>query len=173
MAKKREWPWATPKGRIITIVVVASAAILAVAGLVYYLVYVVKPAPRPPEANNQFAQSINTLLKEPVPDDPISKAIFYALIAQNYDNIGDREHALQYYLHAQQVIDDNKLADQIVYYRPIADDYLGINDKENARKYLRLQKAHLQAFLESHPDDEPTKNAITDTNNKLNELSEP
>ncbi len=170
-AKKRQWPWVTQKGRLVTIAVVAGAALLLAAGTIYYLVYVLKPAPQT-AANNQFVAAINELLKQPVPDDPISKAIFYALVAQNYDNVGDPTTALTYYLKAQQIIDDNKLADQIVYYQPIADDYLAKKDVPQARKYLLLQKAHVQAYLQANPGDEPSEAALKELDRRLNELAE-
>jgi len=159
-----------PKGRVRLIVVLTIVLLLVAAGTVYYLVFILKPPSQTPDSNNQFVQGVSRLQHQPVPDDPIQKAIFYAQLAQNYDGYGDKQNALQYFLKAQKVIDDNKLSDQIVYYQAIADEYQGLGDKQNVRTYMQLQLQHLQAYAQSHPDDPGTKDAIDAATRRIESL---
>lgn len=147
-AKRRS----APKGRVRLIVILTIVLLLVSAGTIYYLVFILKPPAPSPDPNNQFVQEVSRLKQQPVPDDPIQRAIFYAQLAQNYDGYGDKRNALDYFLKAQKVIDDNKLSDQIVYYEAIANEYQGLNDRPNARAYLRLQLEYLQAYAAAHPE---------------------
>lgn len=155
------------RGRLI---IVGCLLVVALAGSVYYLVFVVKPSTPTPEANNQFVQAVTRLQQQPVPDDPIQKAIFYAQFAQNFDGYGNKKDALDYFLKAQRVIDENNLGDQIVYYQAIADEYQSLGDTQNARVYMQLQLQHLQAYAQAHPDDPGTKDAIDTATKRLNSL---
>lgn len=170
MAKGRlKIKW-TKKRVIITAAVTLLAAAIIGAGTVYYLVYVLKPAQQSGGKYNQFSTAVQKLLSEPVPDEPISKAIFYAQVAQNYDNLSDPQNALTYYLKAQAVVDQNKLQDQIVYYQAIASDYQAVDNKTNARVYLQLYLKHLQQFLTDHPGDIATQTEIKAVQDRLQKL---
>lgn len=162
---KQNITW-TKKKITITAVVVLLAALIIAAATVYYVVYVMKPQ-QPPSQYNPFANNVQKLLNEPVPDDPLQKALFYAQVAQNYDNLSDYKNALTYYLKAQSVIDQHKLGDQIVYYQAIAADYQNIGDKANNRTYLQLYLKNLQQYLHDHPDDEATQQAIKSAQERL------
>jgi hypothetical protein len=137
---------------------------------VYDLVYVLKPSQQTTSKYNPFSAEVQKLLGQPVPDDPISKAIFYAQVAQNYDNLSDAKNALTYYLKAQAVIDQNKLQDQIVYYQAIASDYQALDNKTNARVYLQLYIKHLQQYLNEHPGDVATQEALKAAQERLQKL---
>jgi flagellar basal body-associated protein FliL len=158
------------KGRVRLIVILTIVLFVVAAGSVYYLVFILKPPARGLDPNNQFVQGVSRLQQQPVPDDPIQKAVFYAQLAQNYDGYGDKRNALNYFLKAQKVIDDNKLGDQIVYYQAIADEYQSLGDRPNARVYMQLQLQYLQTFAQTHPDDPGTKDAIDAANKRIESL---
>ena len=156
--------------RLVIAVVIIVGALFTAGVSIYYLVYVVKPQSQVSKEYNQFTQQINTLEREPVPDDPVQRAVYYAQLGQNYENLGNYDEALDNYLKAQKTVDDNKLSSQIVYYQAIANTYQQKNDHPNARKYLELQKAYLNDFLKTHPGDAATKDALKEIDRRLGEL---
>jgi len=160
----------TKKRVLITTVVVVFAVLVVAAAAVYYLVYVLKPQQQSNGQYNPFSQQVQDLLNQPVPDDPLQKALFYAQVAQNYDNLNEYNYALTYYLKAQSVIDQNKLGDQIVYYQAIATDYQATGDRTNARVYLQLYLKNLQQYLNQHPNDEATQEAIKSAQERLQKI---
>jgi len=153
-----------------SIAAIAVIVLFIAAATAYYFLFLAKPAAVTPDPNDKFVKQVNSLLKQPAPADPIEKAIFYAQIAQNYDGYGDTHNALQYFLKAQAVIDDNNLSGQIVYYPAIANDYHLLKDKGNERQYTQKYLDHLQQYAKDHPDDEATKKAIDAANKRLSEL---
>lgn len=154
---------------VVTTAVVLIAALIITAAVIYYLVYVLKPQ-QSASQYNPFKSNVQSLLNQPVPDDPLQKALFYALVAQNYDNLTDYNNALKYYLKAQAVIDQKDLSDQIVYYQAIAADYQAIGDKSNTRTYLQLYLKNLQQYLSAHPGDEATQEAIKSAQERLQKI---
>ena len=163
-AKVKKLP---PKARIAIITTIVVGGLVTAGIAIYYLVYVVKPSPQAAEPYNPFAQQVEELNQQPIPEDPISRAIYFAQIGQNYEQLGKYDRALDAYLQAQHVIDDNKLASQIVYYEAIADVYQEKGDQIHSYEYLQRYKSYLQDYLKAHPGDAPTEAAIQHIDERL------
>lgn len=168
MAKKKAEAPRFQKKHIIISGAVVAGTIVVVLGLI--IIFYPKRSTEPPTPFNQFRDAINKLVSQPVPADPITKAQYYAQIAQNYDYLQEYQTAISYYRQAQDVIDQNKLTDQIVYYAALAIDYQAINDKANAKTNWQKRLQWLQTWQKAHPDDDSTKAAIKNVQDKLSQL---
>ena len=100
----------------------------------------------------------------------MQRATYYGQIGQNYELLENWDKALQNYLQAQAILEDNHLTDQYVYYQSIANAYAKMGDKKNAEKYYNKQLDYLEAYLAGHPGDEGTINAIKDVEEQLDKL---
>lgn len=123
-----------------------------------------------PAPYNAYLTQASELQQQPVPGEPIDKAIYYSQLAQNYNAAKYYDQALNNFLQAQAIIDQNNLQDQIVFYRPIADVYKAKNDKTKEREYLQKYAAYLHTYLQTHPDDIPTSQVIKDIEQEMNHL---
>jgi tetratricopeptide (TPR) repeat protein len=122
-------------------------------------------------SHKEITQQIAALKSESLPQDVKQQAIYFAQIGQQYELLGELATARDYYLQAQSVVEANGLAQQVVYYEDIARAYATAADYANAKIYLEKQKTHLRDFLNVHPDDLPTEQAIKTIDAKIREIN--
>lgn len=145
----------------------------ATIGVILFLaVYFLLPRPKTDDnqgvqPNNEFVQQIESLSAQPVPEHPMQQAVYYAQLGQNYEGLYDIDKALEKYLQAQVVVDKNNLQQQIVYYEDIARVYEQKGEGAQAKLYLQKQREHLQVFLDRHPEDETTQQAIESIDKRI------
>jgi tetratricopeptide (TPR) repeat protein len=152
--------------------IAAAVCAVALAVGIYFLLGVPKTGVTPyAEPNKEIVQQGEELRSEPVPEDPEQQAVYFSQLAYNYEQLRNFSAARDYYLQAQAAVDANGLHSQVVYYEDIARSYKQEGDVAKAREYFEKQKVHLQAFLNDHPDDEPTKQAIKTIEAKLREIN--
>ena len=159
-------------------VLIALVVLLIVAaGLGGYLFYKSKHKPAPAEYD-PYADSISSLLNQPVSTEPMEQAFYYSQIGSNYEASARDlpakqqkpkiEKAIEYYLKAQQVVDDKKLPDA-AFYAALASDYEQLGNKTKAKEYWQKQLKYLTDYRVAHPDDVSDK-AIQQTQDKINQL---
>lgn len=154
-----------------------AVLLVVVGGVGGYLFYKSKHKPAPAEFD-PYADTISSLLNQPVPAEPMEQAFYYSQIGSNYEASArdlpakqqepKLKKAIEYYLKAQQVADDKKLPD-VAFYAAIASDYQQLGDNAKAKEYWQKQLKYLNDYKVAHPDDVSEK-TIQQTQDKINQL---
>lgn len=152
--------------------IVATLGAIAAAIGIYFLLNPQKTeAPQAGVLDKEVAQEVAALQSEPVPEDLAQQAVYFSRLAQSYERLGNTVAARDYYGQAQAAADSRDPKAQVAYYEDVARTYEQEGNMAKAREYFEKQKSHLQAFLRTYPDDEPTKQAIKSIEAKLREIN--
>lgn len=152
----------------IPLLILLVALLVGLGSWYYFSVYRQSADETKIDQNDPYAKSIQRLEKGPVPKDPMDRAVYYSQIAENYETLKAHDQALEYYLKAQQAIDEGNLSQSLAFYRAIGDIYAEKHDKSHAKEYYRKELARLQQYKKDHPDDPGTDAVIKDVQKAVN-----
>lgn len=94
---------------------------------------------------NGYEKSIEELQAQEVPQEPIDKVYYYSQLGQNSRALHRYQAALDYFLQAQTVVDDNKLSDRASFYEVIAEMYDKLGNKLEASLYRKKAEDRMKA----------------------------
>lgn len=122
-----------------------------------------KVAPRTAEQNAYFDRASS--LSQTQSNNPLIAANEIGTAGALYQKAGDQSRALEAFVHAQAILDTNKIpADQLNFYGALYSTYLKNGQKAEAKQYLQKDIHYLES---QNPRDDT---AIRDLKKKLDNL---
>jgi tetratricopeptide (TPR) repeat protein len=118
------------------------------------------------DSKNEKIATAQELAKQPLPDKPLDKAIYYGDIGAYLQAAKEYAYAEHYYLTAQKVVDDSHVdMKEVRFYSQLADVYKALNNNAKADEYTKKEDAFIKANY-SQADIDMMKGSTLDTPHK-------
>lgn len=152
--------WGVVEGysRRTLILIVCGNLLLAgavIGGIWYYLDHRHQPTVQL-DPESFYTKNIDRLEDEKPPAEPMERATYYSQLGSNYETSKVPKKALEYYLKAQQVVEEYKLGDSLSFNQSIGDMYALQKDNKRAREYYNREITRLESYKQKHPEEAPS-----------------